>query len=113
MLSVVIATVRPHMLDPVCDALSSLGVSGLTVSEVSGFGRQKGHTEMYRGSEYVTSMVPKYRLEVVCETVDVDDVVHTIATVAKTGKVGDGKIWVMPVSGLVRIRTAQTGVAAL
>jgi len=109
----VTAVIKPHMLDEVKEALRSAGVSGMTVSEVKGFGRQGGHTETYRGAEYRIDFVPKVKLEVVVENADSSRVVEAIATSAKTGKIGDGKIWITPVETLVRIRTGELGVDAV
>jgi nitrogen regulatory protein P-II 1 len=109
----VTAIVKPHMIDGVKDALKAAGVQGITVSEVKGFGRQGGHTETYRGTEYTIEFVPKIRLEVVVDDGDVDAVVDAVAGAAKTGKIGDGKIWVTPVGRLVRIRTGEEGVDAV
>jgi len=89
------------------------GVTGMTVTEASGFGRQKGHTEVYRGAEYDVSLVPKLRVEVVVDSADVDDVVSVITKAARTGKIGDGKVWVVPVDSVVRVRTGEQGPAAL
>ncbi|NYJ00762.1 nitrogen regulatory protein P-II 1 [Nocardioides thalensis] len=107
------AVVKPHKWEDVRAALETVGVSGMTVSEVSGYGRQKGHTEVYRGAEYDIAMVPKVRIEIVADDADVDDIVATIARAAHTGKVGDGKIWVTPVESVVRVRTGDTGSAAV
>jgi nitrogen regulatory protein P-II 1 len=104
------AVIKPFKLDDVKDALHDAGVSGLTVSEVKGFGRQKGHTELYRGAEYVIDFLPKVKVEVVVEDSLVDNVVEAIASAAKTGRIGDGKIFVMPVEQAIRIRTGDTGV---
>jgi nitrogen regulatory protein P-II 1 len=105
--------VRPHLLDAVKDALQAVGVVGMTVSEVKGFGRQKGHTETYRGSEYKVDFVPKVKLEVVVGDELVDAVVDAILKTAKTGKFGDGKIFVSALSDVVRIRTGERGSQAL
>ena len=105
--------VRPHLLDAVKDALQAVGVVGMTVSEVKGFGRQKGHTETYRGSEYKVDFVPKVKLEVVVGDELVDPVVDAILKTAKTGKFGDGKIFVSALSDVVRIRTGERGSQAL
>ena len=103
------AIIKPFKLDDVKDALHEAGVSGLTVSEVKGFGRQKGHTELYRGAEYVIDFLPKVKVEVVVEDVQVDNVVEAIAAAARTGRIGDGKIFVIDVEQAVRIRTGDTG----
>src|SRR3954465_10440248 len=105
MLHLVTAIVKPHMLDAVKDALRESGVSGLTVSEVKGFGRQGGHTETYRGTEYAIDFVPKVRVEILTDESDTDALLEAIAAAAQTGKIGDGKIWVTDVRQIVRIRT--------
>ena len=112
-MQLVTAIVKPHMIDEAKDALKAAGVHGLTVSEVKGFGRQGGHTETYRGTEYTIEFVPKVRIEVIVDDAEVDAVVDAIAGAAQTGKIGDGKIWVTPVSRLVRIRTGEEGVDAV
>lgn len=108
-MKLITAIVKPHKLDDVKDALKSAGVQGMTVSEVRGFGRQGGHSETYRGSEYAIDFVPKVRLEIVVDDSSVDATVDTIRTSASTGKIGDGKIWVTDVARLVRIRTGEEG----
>jgi len=105
--------IKPFKLDDVKSALETLGVLGLTVSEVRGYGRQKGHTEVYRGAEYTVDLVPKVRVEVLVDDVDADKVVETIAEAARTGKIGDGKVWVTPVDAVVRVRTGERGADAL
>lgn len=112
-MKLVTAVVKPHKWEDVRSALESAGVTGMTVSEVSGYGRQKGHTEVYRGAEYDVSLVPKIRLEVVVDDADVESVVSTITSSAQTGKIGDGKVWVVPVDSVVRVRTGETDEAAL
>ncbi|MGC8626194.1 MAG: P-II family nitrogen regulator [Acidimicrobiales bacterium] len=109
----VTAVIKPFRLQEVQDALHSAGIAGMTVSEVQGFGRQRGHTEVYRGAEYRVDFVPKIRVEVVCDDADVERVVEAIEGAARTGKIGDGKIWVVPVEELVRVRTGQRGPSAL
>jgi nitrogen regulatory protein P-II 1 len=106
---IVTAVIKPFKLDDVKKALEAAGVAGLTVSEVSGYGRQRGHTEVYRGAEYVVDFVPKLRLEVVCDDEDAATVVTAITDAARTGKIGDGKVWVVEVFDLVRIRTGERG----
>ena len=107
------AIIKPFKLDEVKDALNEVGVMGITVSEVKGFGRQKGHTELYRGAEYVVDFLPKIKLEIVASDDMVDQIVQTIETAGKTGKIGDGKIFVVPIEEAVRIRTGQRGGEAL
>jgi len=107
------AIVKPYKLDAIKDALSNLKVFGMTVSDVKGFGQQKGHTELYRGAEYQVGFVPKIKIEIVIADDRVDDVVNTIESTAKTNKVGDGKIFVLPVEEVVRIRTGERGEVAV
>jgi nitrogen regulatory protein P-II 1 len=107
------AIIKPFKLDEVKDALSALGIQGLTVSEVKGFGRQKGHTELYRGAEYVVDFLPKIKLEIVVADAMVDQVVQAICDAANSGRIGDGKIFVLPIEESVRIRTGERGDAAL
>jgi nitrogen regulatory protein P-II 1 len=109
----VTAIIKPHRLEAVTDALKDISVNGLTVSEVKGFGRQRGHTEVYRGAEYNIDYVPKMKIEVVCDTFDADKIASTIADAARTGKIGDGKVWVTEVSRVIRIRTGESGTEAL
>jgi nitrogen regulatory protein P-II 1 len=106
-MQLVTAVIKPHMLDEVKEALRGVGISGMTVSEVKGFGRQGGHTETYRGAEYRVDFVPKVKLEIVVDDAEASKVTEAIASSAKTGKIGDGKIWVTPVDVLVRIRTGE------
>ena len=107
------AVIKPFKLDEVREGLAELGVSGLTVTEVKGFGRQKGHTELYRGAEYVVDFLPKIKVEVVVKDEDVDRCIDAILRAAKTGKIGDGKIFVTAVEQVVRIRTGETDDAAI
>jgi nitrogen regulatory protein P-II 1 len=107
------AIIRPHKLDDLREALSEIGVRGMTISEVKGYGRQKGHTEVYRGAEYKVDFLPKVKLEVVVKDADVDSILSTIIKVARTGQVGDGKIFISPVEDVVRIRTEESGEDAL
>ena len=109
----VTAIIKPHVLEDVTAALKDQGIAGITVSEVQGFGRQRGHTEVYRGSEYNVDFLPKVMIEVVIDSADVDKIVDVITESARTGKIGDGKIWVTEVARLVRIRTGETGGDAL
>lgn len=108
-MKLITAIVKPHKLDDVKDALKSAGVQGMTVSEVRGFGRQGGHSETYRGSEYAIDFVPKVRLEIVVDDSSVDSTVDALRASASTGKIGDGKIWVTDIARLVRIRTGEEG----
>jgi nitrogen regulatory protein PII len=105
--------IKPFKLDDVKDALKSVGIQGMTVSEVKGFGRQGGHTETYRGSEYAIDFVPKVQIELVIDDSQVDSVVDTIRTAAATGKIGDGKIWITEVTRLIRLRTGEEGTDAI
>ncbi|MDL5201503.1 P-II family nitrogen regulator [Streptomyces sp. ALI-76-A] len=112
-MKLITAIVKPHRLDEVKNALQELGVHGLTVTEASGYGRQRGHTEVYRGAEYQIDLVPKVRIEVVVEDTDADTVVDTVVKAARTGKIGDGKVWALPVETVVRVRTGERGPDAL
>lgn len=112
-MKLITAIVKPHRLDEVKNALQEIGVRGLTVSEASGYGRQHGHTEVYRGAEYRVDLVPKVRIETVVEDTDADSVVDAIVKSARTGKIGDGKVWVLPVETMVRVRTDERGPDAL
>ena len=108
-MKMVTAIIKPFKLEDVKSALEAQGVNGLTVSEASGFGRQKGHTEVYRGAEYTVDLVPKVRVEVLVDDESADLVVDTIVTAAQTGRIGDGKVWVVPVEAVVRVRTGERG----
>jgi len=112
-MKLVIAVIKPFKLDEVRDALTRIGVHGMTVAEVKGYGRQKGHMEIYRGAEYAINFLPKLRLEVAVSSEQIDQVVDAITTAAKTGQIGDGKIFVAPIEHAVRIRTGETDVSAL
>jgi nitrogen regulatory protein P-II 2 len=112
-MKIVIAVIKPFKLDEVRDALGRIGIQGLTVTEVKGQGRQKGHTEIYRDAEYALSLLPKIKLEVACPSDQADKVIDAIAGAAKTGQIGDGKIFVMPLEHAVRIRTGEADAAAL
>jgi nitrogen regulatory protein P-II 1 len=112
-MKLVTAVIKPHKWEEVREALEIFGVSGMTVSEVSGYGRQKGHTEVYRGAEYDIALVPKIRIEIVTDDGDADDVVGIIAKTAQTGRIGDGKVWVTSVETVVRVRTGDRDTAAL
>lgn len=109
----VTAVIQPHQLDAVKDALASVGVSGLTVCDAKGYGRQKGHTEVYRGAEYTVEFVPKTRVEVVVDDLDADVVVDAVIKAARTGRIGDGKVWVSTLDEVVRVRTGERGADAL
>jgi nitrogen regulatory protein P-II 2 len=112
-MKLVTAIIKPSRLDPVLDALKDAGVAGLTVSEVRGFGRQKGKTEVYRGAEYEVKLLPKVKIEVVAADDLVEKIVDAIAQSANTGKIGDGKVWVCDLASVLRIRTGETGQAAI
>jgi len=112
-MKLVTAVIKPHQLDAVKEAVHALGVSGLTVSEAQGYGRQKGHTEVYRGAEYTVEFVPKIRVEVLTDEVDLDKIVDAIVEAARTGRIGDGKVWVTPVEDVVRVRTGERGIDAI
>ena len=112
-MKLVIAIIKPFKLEEVRDALTALGVRGMTVTEVKGYGRQKGHTEIYRGAEYAVNFLPKIRVEVAVAADEADRVVEAIGTAAKTGQIGDGKIFVMPLDHAMRIRTSETDADAL
>lgn len=112
-MKLIIAIVKPYRLDEVKTALQELGVHGLTVTEASGYGRQRGHTEVYRGAEYQVDLVPKVRIEVVVDDGDADATIDAIVAAARTGKIGDGKVWALPVDAVVRVRTGERGPDAL
>lgn len=112
-MKLITAVIKPFKLDEVREALSAIGVQGLTVTEVKGFGRQKGHTELYRGAEYVVDFLPKVKVEAAVDDAVVDQVIEAIETSARTGKIGDGKIFVSPLDQVIRIRTGETGKDAL
>jgi nitrogen regulatory protein P-II 1 len=107
------AIIKPFKLDEVKDALNAIGIKGMTVTEVKGYGRQKGHTEIYRGAEYVVDFIPKIKLEIIIAEAQVDQVIDTIIKVSRTGKIGDGKIFVLPVERVIRVRTGETGSEAV
>lgn len=109
----VTAIIKPFKLDEVKQALEAYGITGMTVSEASGYGRQRGHSEVYRGAEYKVDFVPKVRVEVVVDDVDASDVVNVILKSAQTGRIGDGKIWTVPVEDVARVRTGERGLDAL
>lgn len=112
-MKIVMAIIKPFKLDEVRDALTAVGIQGLTVTEVKGYGRQKGHTEIYRGTEYAVSFLPKLKIEIAVATDQVDQVVEAISSSAKTGQIGDGKIFVFAIEHAIRIRTGETDVDAL
>ncbi|SER67662.1 nitrogen regulatory protein P-II family [Pedococcus cremeus] len=112
-MKLVTAIIKPHQLDAVKEALEAYGISGMTVSEASGYGRQRGHSEVYRGAEYTVDFVPKVRLEVLVDDIDASSVVDVILKTAQTGRIGDGKIWTVPVEDVVRVRTGEHGAEAL
>jgi nitrogen regulatory protein P-II 1 len=112
-MKLITAVIKPFKLDDVKNALESFGVHGITVTEASGYGRQKGHTEVYRGAEYTVDLVPKVRVEVLVDDADSDDVIEVITKSAQTGRIGDGKVWSTPVDTVVRVRTGERGVDAL
>ncbi|HFQ89252.1 MAG TPA: P-II family nitrogen regulator [Desulfobulbus sp.] len=107
------AIIKPFKLDDVKEALNSIGIKGMTISEVKGYGRQKGHTEIYRGAEYVVDFLPKIKMEIIVAGDQVDKVIETIVEAARTGKIGDGKIFVLPVEKIVRVRTGETDIEAI
>ena len=112
-MKLVTAVIKPHKWEDVREALETFGVTGMTVSEVSGYGRQKGHTEVYRGAEYDIALVPKIRVEIVIDDADTEDIVGIVAEAAHTGRIGDGKVWVSPVESVVRVRTGEKDEAAI
>ncbi|MBS0002228.1 P-II family nitrogen regulator [Thioalkalivibrio sp.] len=112
-MKMIMAIIKPFKLDDVREAISEIGVQGMTMTEVKGFGRQRGHTELYRGAEYVVDFLPKVKLEVAVDDDTVDRVVEAITKSASTGKIGDGKIFISPIEQVVRIRTGETGAEAL
>ena len=112
-MKLVTAIIKPHMLDEVKSALESFGVEGMTVSEARGFGRQRGHTEVYRGAEYTVDLVPKVRLEILVGDDDATDIIDVLVKSARTGRIGDGKVWSVPVDDVVRVRTGERGADAL
>ena len=112
-MKLVTAVIKPHKWEDVRGAMESFGVTGMTVSEVSGYGRQKGHTEVYRGAEYDVALVPKIRVEIVVDDEDTADVVDSVVKAAQTGRIGDGKVWVTPIESVLRVRTGARGAEAL
>jgi nitrogen regulatory protein P-II 1 len=107
------AIIKPFKLDDVKEALNDMGIKGMTISEVKGYGRQKGNKEIYRGAEYIVDFIPKVKMEIIVDASQVDEVIETIIQAAKTGKIGDGKIFVLPVDEVVRVRTGEKGVEAI
>ena len=107
------AIIKPFKLDDVKEALNAIGIKGMTVSEVKGYGRQKGHKEIYRGAEYIVDFIPKVKLEIIVEASHIDEVVETIRNAANSGKIGDGKIFVLPVEEVIRVRTGEKGKDAI
>ena len=112
-MKLVTAIIKPHQLDEVKEALEAYGISGMTVSEASGYGRQRGHSEVYRGAEYTVDFVPKVRVEVLVDDMDAGSVADVILKAAQTGRIGDGKIWTVPVDDVIRVRTGEHGTDAL
>ena len=112
-MKLVTAIVKPHKVDDVKDALAQYGVKGITITESSGFGRQKGKTEVYRGTEYTVDVLPKTRVEVLCEPYDAEDIANVMVQAARTGRIGDGKVWISDVDRVIRIRTGETDEDAL
>ncbi|WP_295699942.1 P-II family nitrogen regulator [Lapillicoccus sp.] len=112
-MKLITAIIKPHQLDEVKEALEAYGISGMTVSEASGYGRQRGHSEVYRGAEYTVDFVPKVRLEVLVDDLDAGSVIDVVLKAAQTGRIGDGKIWSTPVDDVVRVRTGERGHDAL
>ena len=112
-MKLIVAVLKPFKLDEVKETLKTMGVQGMTLTEAQGFGRQRGHTEVYRGAEYEVDFVPKLRVEVLVDDAEADDVVDAIVRTAATGKIGDGKVWVVPVDSVVRVRTGERGKDAL
>ena len=112
-MKLITAVIKPHKLDDVKNALESFGVQGMTVSEANGYGRQRGHTEVYRGAEYTVDLVPKVRVEIIVDDVDAADLVEVVIQAAQTGRIGDGKVWVIPVEDVARVRTGEHGLDAL
>jgi nitrogen regulatory protein P-II 1 len=112
-MKLVTAIIKPHQLDEVKEALEAYGISGMTVSEASGYGRQRGHSEVYRGAEYTVDFVPKVRVEVLVDDMDATSVADVVLKAAQTGRIGDGKIWTVPVDDVIRVRTGEHGTDAL
>jgi nitrogen regulatory protein P-II 1 len=113
MVHLVTAVIKPHKLEEVKDALKGIGITGITITEVKGFGRQGGHTETYRGAEYTIDFLPKIKVEILCDTAEADKIIDALADAARTGKIGDGKIWATAVDRVVRVRTGERDVEAI
>jgi nitrogen regulatory protein P-II 1 len=109
----VTAVIKPHKLEDVKSALAAFGIHGITITEASGYGRQRGKTEVYRGTEYTVDVLPKTRIDVVCEAYDAEDIANVIVSAARSGRIGDGKVWISPVDQVIRIRTGETDEDAL
>lgn len=112
-MKLITAVIKPFKLDDVKAALQAFGVHGMTVSEASGYGRQRGHTEVYRGAEYQVDLVPKVKVEVICDDEDAEDLFNVIVKAAQTGRIGDGKVWTVPIEAVVRVRTGERGPDAI
>lgn len=112
-MKLITAIIKPFKLDDVKEALEAYGITGMTISEASGYGRQRGHSEVYRGAEYTVDFVPKVRLEVIVDDMDAGSIVDVIVKAAQTGRIGDGKVWTVPVEDVVRVRTGEKGATAL
>ena len=112
-MKLVTAVIKPHKLEDVKSALAAFGVHGITITESSGYGRQRGKTEVYRGTEYTVDVLPKTRIEVVCEAYDAEDIANVIVSAARSGRIGDGKVWISPIDHVIRIRTGETDEDAL
>ncbi|MEO5608863.1 MAG: P-II family nitrogen regulator [Ornithinibacter sp.] len=112
-MKLVTAIIKPHQLDEVKEALEAFGIQGMTISEAQGYGRQRGHSEVYRGAEYTVDFVPKSRVEILVDDMDASSVVDVILKAARTGRIGDGKVWVMPVEDVARVRTGERGTEAI
>ena len=113
MVHLVTAVIKPHKLEAVKEALQGIGITGITITEVKGFGRQGGHTETYRGAEYTIDFLPKLKIEVLCDTAEADKIIDTLSDAARTGKIGDGKIWATAIDRVVRVRTGERDIEAL
>lgn len=112
-MKLVTAVIKPHKLEDVKSALAAFGIHGITITEASGYGRQRGKTEVYRGTEYTVDVLPKTRIDVVCEAYDAEDIANVIVSAARSGRIGDGKVWISPIDHVIRIRTGETDEDAL